>query len=154
MPRAAIAGALLALAFLAGWIGNGWRLGQKMEAERLAHQQALAAALEAVREEDNRRTNALVETINAASADLARALADRDRARAAAGGLQQRAEALAASCRGAAPAGPGPAAPGAGDMLADMLRRIDGAAGEIAAHADRAMIAARACERAYDSLGK
>lgn len=154
MYRAVIAAAVVA-AFLAGWVGNGWRLRAEMDRREAAQADAAAVALKKAREEDNRRTNALLETLNAAHADLARALSDRDRARAASDSLQQRARALAATCTGrAASAGAGQAAQGAGDLLADVLGRIDQAAGDIAAHADRAVIAGKACERAYDGLSR
>ncbi len=155
MYRAAIAAALLAAAFLAGWIANGWRLGQKHEAEQAEIQRAHAAALEALRQEDNRRIHSLTETLNAASAQLDRALADRDSARVAADSLQQRAQGLAASCTAASPAArPSQGASAPGRVLADMLRRVDEAAGGIAAFADRAVIAARSCEHLYDAAGK
>ncbi len=146
--------ALIAAAFVSGWVSNGWRLKGEMNKREAAQAEAATAAIKKVREEDNRRTNALLETLNAAHADLARALSDRDSARAASDVLQQRARDLAASCGRAAPAGAGKATASAGDLLADMLVRVDEAAGSIAAHADRAVIAGRACERAYDSLGK
>ncbi len=38
-------------------------------------------------------------------------------------------------------------------VLADVLGRIDSAAGELAAHADRARVAGMACEAAYDMVG-
>jgi hypothetical protein len=37
-------------------------------------------------------------------------------------------------------------------VLADVLSRIDAAAGELAAYADRSRVAGMACEAAYDSL--
>lgn len=156
MYRAVIAAAALAAFFLAGWISNGWRLEAQANERQAEHAQELAAAVQKIRAEDNRRTNALLEALNAASADLAKATADRDLALAASDSLQQRAQALAASCVARGPVAPSasPPAPSPGHLLADMLGRLDRAAGEIAAHADRAMIAGRACERAYDSLGK
>lgn len=156
MYRAAIAAALLAAAFFAGWVGNGWRLDAKIKAERIAAEQAHTAALEAARREDNRRIASLVENLNAASAQLDRALADRDRAAAASSSLQQRAETVAASCvaRDASAPGAGPAAPAPGHLLADVLGRIDRAAGDLAAYADRLAVASRACERQYDALGR
>ena len=154
MYRTVIAAAALAACFLAGWVTNGWRLGEEMKAREAAQAAAHTAATQAAREEDNRRTNALLETLNAAHADLARALSDRDRARAASDSLQQRARALAATCSSSSPAGAGKAAEAAGDLLADVLGRIDQAAGDIAAHADRAVIAGKACERAYDGLSR
>lgn len=154
---AAGAAAVFAVGLSAGWAANGWRLKGAIARIHAEHAAALARAVEAARQEDNRRANALLEVVNAATENLSRASRDRDAARAAADRLRQHAQDLAARCRApgdSAPAPGGPPAPAPGDLLAELLGRIDRAAGDLAAHADRAMSAGRACERAYDSLRK
>lgn len=54
--------------------------------------------------------------------------------------------------RGAGTAPGGTATGDALDLLADMLSRVDGASGELAAYADAARIAGHQCERSYDAL--
>jgi hypothetical protein len=150
----ALTAAALFAAFVGGWIVNGWRLKGELQRQATAYAQNVTAAVEKAREEDNRRTKALVEALDAAQQDLIVALTDRDRARTASDSLRERARAVATTCSNPAAAGTSAAAKAAGDLLADVLGRIDEAAGDIAAHADRAVIAGTACERAYDSLGK
>jgi hypothetical protein len=85
------------------------------------------------------------------AADRARAGAD-----AAAAGLQRRVAQLAASCHrpagSAGPAASGTSTADAGPLLAELSRRIDETAGELAAIADARGIAGAACERAYNAL--
>jgi hypothetical protein len=85
------------------------------------------------------------------AADRARAGAD-----AAASSLRQRVSQLAARChRPAGSAGTAtvsPPAADAGPLLAELSRRIDETAGELAAIADARGIAGAACERAFDAL--
>ena len=70
--------------------------------------------------------------------------------------LRQRLAAITATCRVGA-SNPGSAAPGAtagaaGDMLADVQRRIDEATDGVAKFADKARTAGAACERSYRQL--
>jgi hypothetical protein len=117
-------------------------------AERAA---ASLAAEQAARAEETRRTNEHREIANEAER-LARMARDAAVRSAAAGdGLRERAAAVAARCNPAAAAS-GPAASSPGDLLAGVLERVAGAAGQLAEYADRARIAGDACERAYQSL--
>lgn len=95
--------------------------------------------------------------INAANLATSAAQADAVDARSASDRLRQRAKVLAAAnC----PAGnpetvtSSPPASTPGDLLADMLERIDGAASVIAQYADRARIAGQACERSYGAVAE
>lgn len=89
---------------------------------------------------------------DAAQAQAARDRAAVDRARAAGDELQRTFAAALARCRDPAVAeGSAPAA-GTGDLLADVSRRIDSAAGELAAVAQERGRAGSACERSYDAL--
>ena len=147
---------LLALALLlAGW---QWRQSVTARADLALYrgqgaeqiQQAEAAA----RAEENRRTAKIQEAEDAAHQARLAAEADARSARASADRLRQRAAELAASCSASnpAPAASSPAASAPGPVLADMLGRLDAAAGELARHADEARIAGQLCERSYRAL--
>ncbi len=94
------------------------------------------------------------ETIARKARDLAAAHADL--ARAADGRLQQRAAAVAAACRPPArspgPVAASPAASAPGDLLADVLVRMGGAARQLASYADAAGIAGEQCAADYEAL--
>jgi hypothetical protein len=115
-----------------------------------------ASASEAYRAEEQRRAGAHQEIAHEADQITVQIAADRRGADAAAGRLRQRVAATAASC-GAAPSNPAasvpsPAASTPADLLAEVHRRIDEAAGGIADFADRASNAGHTCERSYDAL--
>lgn len=116
-----------------------------------------AADVEAARDEERRVIAAQRESLDVTITKLDQARADAAAASTAGDRLRAQFAALAASCRAAvpaspAPAGSAPATPSAGDLLADVQRRIDQAAGELAAHADAARAAGLGCERDYDAL--
>ncbi len=124
-------------------------------AETAQRAQAAASASEAYRTEEQRRVAAHQEISHVAELDQTRAVAERRTADSAGQRLQQRFAAAASRC--AAPADPAAApsssaAGAAGDLLIEVQRRIDEAAGELADAADRARIAGLACERSYDAL--
>ena len=129
---------------------------QAWDKERTAQLATAVAASEANRSIEQQRAQAVQEaTRNAELAqDAVRVAAVR--AVAAGDGLRQRTVAVAAACDrpavnpGAAP--PGPAASSPGDMLADVLRRIEDAAGQLAAVADERGAAGAACVSAYGAL--
>ncbi|MBY0469276.1 MAG: DUF2514 domain-containing protein [Burkholderiaceae bacterium] len=106
--------------------------------------------------EGQRRDAAIQGAIHAANEKTAAALADRDRALSSHDRLQQRFAALApGGCRASqdpAAAGSGPPAARADDLRADVFRRIDQAAGQLAEYADGARGAGETCEQSYDSL--
>lgn len=130
------------------------RLAQAQYVARM--EAASRQAEQTARSEEQRRAAAIQEIADETLAELEQARADVAAAADAGERLRQRAAALAARCGGpaggAAPAEGGPAAPAAGTLLADVQRRLDQAAGELAAHADAAGAAGRACERAYGTL--
>ncbi|WP_115678399.1 DUF2514 family protein [Cupriavidus neocaledonicus] len=148
--------------FSAGWVANGWRLGgqlQQLQAakakEREGQAGALAAASEAARAEEQRRTAEQRGIANAAAKERDQALADARAAGAVAEQLRVRAAQLAAAARAAghsAAAGGGAATGDPLDVLTDVLGRADARAGELAEYADRARVAGLACERSYDAL--
>jgi hypothetical protein len=131
------------------------RAEQRLSDERAAATKAALAAETTYRAEESRRAAAQKEITDEAIRMASRARADVAVADAAHGRLSDRAAAVASRCSATfyppASAGSAPAA-NPGDLLADVLRRADEAAGELAAFADQAHAAGLACERSYDSL--
>lgn len=126
-------------------------------AEQLRQQEQTAReAVAKARAEDQRRYANLMEIAENAQTELDRARADAAGAADAAGRLRQRIATLtAARCPAAsdtAAAGSSASADPAGDLLADVQRRLDEAATDLAGFADRARTAGAACERSYDAL--
>lgn len=120
-------------------------------AERTARQQEAAARLT-----ETKHAQRLQENLDAEHIARLAVEADARRADAAAGSLRERARQLAAASRcpatdSAAAAG-GPAAAAPGDLLADLLERVDEAAGQVGRYADQARLAGATCERAYRAL--
>ena len=156
--------AVLLTASLAGTAGV-WLHGRAALAEaRQAHltyvaqvERSARQASEAARVEEQRRKEAQLEIVQLARRSAQRAAEDRDRRIVVSDRLRERASELAGRCASPSdrPAADGSsAAPSAGAVLADMLSRIDQAAGELARFADAASGSGAACERAYDSLSE
>lgn len=145
---------LVVIAATVGGLAGGYFKGHAdgTRATVGAAQKAQLAAVAAARAEEQRRTAAQSEIAKDANQQRTAALADAFAARAAAGSLQQRVDQLVAAARHPAAAAGGPAAGDALDLLADVLRRADQRAGELAEYADRARIAGQQCERDYDAL--
>lgn len=134
-----------------------------LAAEKLARQtdstlaaQATANAVSAALAKYQARTREIQEIADAATAQSARDREDAAAAGRAAVGLRQRAAALAASCGAAGrdPAAPSgsPATSSPGDLLADVLGRLDAAGRQLATVADERGTAGLACERSADAL--
>ena len=146
----AIAAALL---FAAGWSANGWRLGEQIAQMEADQSLALAAAQQQARAEEQRRQTALEIIRNDAQQSIEVAEADAAAAAATADSLQQQVDRLARRpARCPAVADGSEAADPAGLLLADLLRRINERAGQLADYADRARIAGIACEKSYGVL--
>lgn len=128
--------------------------------EALAHAVASAESaarieLERLREQAHAQSTKQQEALDAATLETERARAAAAAAGRAGDGLRRHAAKLASACAaqsGAAPASASAPASAPGDLLTDMLGRLDAAAGELAEYADRARIAGLACERVHDSL--
>lgn len=149
--RSAALGLLLGLAL--GWLFNGWRLGERIADIRADHSEALAAAEQRARQIESGWHAGMLEVQRNAREKLDAVAADAAAAGSAAERLRERVAELSrrpAACPAAADGGE--AAEAARLVLADVLSRIDAAAGELAAYADRARVAGMACEAAYDSL--
>lgn len=157
---------LAALAVLAGYqareAGHARLAAVKSEAAfaayraevSLATQRAqLAEARRAAEEREKQR-----EALNAERTERLAAQAAARRADAESGRLQQRVDELAAAADASRPPEGGafglrgPATDTPGRLLAEMFRRLDSFAGELARFADEARIAGLTCERSYDAL--
>lgn len=161
IPWRLIAGVLGSLAVLAAVV---WWYDSQLDAARAEGVTAGRAEVQAKwdaaaarqREVDNkeeaRRRAELKEITDAAQAQAALDRAAADRAAAAGDRLQRAYAAAIARCGNPGAAGRGAPGAAAGDLLADVQRRIDETAGELAAEADRRGAAGRACERSYDAL--
>jgi len=162
LPGVAIA---LAVALLAVGVQTkriAWAKSETVQVQAAWQADRVHAQAEALRvtteyrAEEQRRIAAHQEIVDATERKLTQVRADAAIADAAAGRLQQRVTALVAAAR-AASGNPGPAgaSPPAGDplnMLADLQRRADEAAGVLARLADERGAAGSACEAAYDAL--
>ncbi|MEH2922411.1 DUF2514 family protein [Samsonia erythrinae] len=119
---------------------------------------ALALRQTEAREEEQRRQRAANENRKDAQNKLAAAKDDADNARATADSLHAKAERLAKRlaeserARNAGATGGGQTGSGGAVVLAELFRRADERAGELAAALDRSRIRGLTCERAYDSL--
>lgn len=155
MITRALAAALALALLLAGW--QWYRATSaisELAAERQAIAQQIQAATVAARAEEQRRTLKIQEASDAELLARQAAEADAGRARSAAVSLRQRAAELAASCTASNPAATSSSTPAEapGDLLAELLQRVDDAAGEIGRYADQARIAGSLCERSYEAL--
>ena len=160
--------AALILALIAALVGvgayehhRGYATGradvqQAWDKERAAELATAVAAREFNRSIEQQRAQAAQEVTRDAQFAQDAAHVAAVRAAAAGGGLRVRTVAVAAACdRPAVNPGatiPGPPASAPGDMLADVLRRVADAAGQLAAVADDRGAAGAACVSAYDSL--
>ena len=148
-----LAAVALAAGLLLGWLANGWRLGEQIAEIRADHAQALADVQSRARKIESGWHAGMMEVQRNAQEKLDAVAADVAAAGSAAERLRERVAELSrrpAACPGVADGGE--AADAARLVLADVLGRIDAAAGELAAYADRARVAGMACEAAYDSL--
>lgn len=123
--------------------------------ERIRAVDARMAEVEANRAEEQRRTAAIQEKVDEKDQQLARARADRVIADAATGRLQQRFAAAVAAARQAArdpSAVAGGASAPAGDLPADMFRRLGEIGRQYRDAAEDAITAGELAEGQYDAL--
>jgi hypothetical protein len=158
----ALAGALVLLGV------QSWRLaGEQRDhaqtrgdhAVLMAHAAKAAQDAEvAARLEEQRRVAALEGVIHETESKLAQARADADLAADAGQRLRQRIAQLAGSCRGTTgdptAAGAGSATSATDDLLADVQRRLDEAADQLARFADASHTAGLACQQSYGALSQ
>lgn len=131
-----------------------WKQRDADDATELAKRQVEA------REEEQRRQGEVDEIRKQARQQLAGVQADADRARAASRGLHDRADKLARrladrerAC-GAGTPGRSEAETSGAVLLADLFRRADDRAGQLAKDADEARARGLACEAAYYSISR
>ena len=153
-PRALIPVATFAVGLILAGTVQGWRYGEQIADIRAEQAQAVTDAVTKARAEEQRRINTLEVIANDTRNKLDAAQADAVASRAAAAGLRQQ----LADFRQRARCSPPPVAGGSTPaedplyLLSVVLTRADDRAGELAEFADRAHIAGRTCEAAYDSL--
>lgn len=129
-----------------------WQQRDAADATALALRQAEA------RTEEQRRQGEIDAIEKRAEGQIAEAVADADRARVVADGLHDEAAKLATRlaaserARRAATAIGSPPGTSGSELLAELFRRADQRAGELAAIADQARIRGLTCEIAYDAL--
>ena len=152
-PRSLIPVATFAVGLLLAGTVQGWRYGEQIADIRAEQAQAVTNAVTAARAEEQRRINTLEVIADDTRNKLDAAQADAATARTAAAGLRKQLADYRARVRS------NPAATGGGAtaedplyLLSVVLTRADDRAGELAEFADRAHIAGRTCEAAYDSL--
>ena len=152
-PRTLIpVAAFVAGLILAGTV-QGWRYGEQIAGIRAEQAQAVTEAVTQAREEEQRRINTLEVIADDTRNKLDAAHADAATARTAAAGLRQQLADYRQRARcNPTPAGGSTPAEDPLYLLSDLLSRADERAGELAEFADRAHLAGRACEAAYDSL--
>lgn len=145
--------ALMALSAAWAWQWQGNRYERQISDIRAGYAESARQAEARARSEEQRRQAAIEGIRRDAQDKIAAVAADAAAADDAAGRLRARVAQLSrrpASCPGAADGGD--AAEPARNLLADMLGRLDEAAGGIAEFADRSRSAGLTCAQAYDSL--
>lgn len=153
---------VLGLLLAAALAMAGWQAHQAAKiAVEFADYRAAAETQERIREaaarkDEDRTRSRQSEAQDEAYLSLKLSVDDGRRADAAAVSLHQRADTLAAAARcpahDPAIAASSPPADPTADLLADMLQRVDDAAGTIARYADEARPAGQLCERFYKAL--
>lgn len=152
-PRILIPVAAFATGLVLAATVQGWRYGEQLADIRAEQARAVTDAVTKARAEEQRRINTLEVIANDTRNKLDAAHADAATARTAAAGLrQQLADYRTRNACSPAVARGSEATEDPLVLLSELLSRADERAGELADFADRAHIAGRACEAAYDSL--
>lgn len=162
-----IAAYVLFATTLAGIASTGWQFAGRVKAEReldavrieYAHYQQAAAEQYAKAQEEARRKQQTLSSrqqaaMRTANEQLQALASERDDALSVAGSLYQRAQELATAAKRCEWKGGAAAddANGPADLLADMHRRTDEAAGAIALYADQLRIEAVRCRESEKAL--
>ena len=151
--RLIIAGVVLALAFGAGWLVNGWRWQARLAVLEQTHTEQYAAAQAQARAEEQRSQTAVEGIRRDAQQTIQQSQADAAAADAAANGLRAALDAAkrrAARCATAAAGSP--TGPDQTTVLADLLAELEQEGRAMAAEADRRGIAGQTCERYADAM--
>lgn len=145
--------ALMALSAAGAWQWQGSRYQAQISKLEAGYAESARQAEAQARSEEQRRQTAIEGIRRDAQEQIAAVAADAAAADDAASRLRARVAQLSrrpASCAGTA--GGGDAAGEAGDMLALVSSRLDEAAGELAAYAERAANAGAVCQRSYEAV--
>jgi len=145
-----------------GWMARGVLADRKIAQIRADQAEKVAQAEAAARAREHAIIDRTEEIVRDARQTVENLRADAAAAVVAADGLRAAAARYAARRCPAAPVAPAsggapaivPSGMHDGDRLLRVLGELDGAAGALAAHADRARAAGLACERAYDAVRK
>ena len=146
----------------AGWMARGVLADRKIAQIRADQAEKVAQAEAAARAREHAIIDRTEEIVREARTTVENLRADAAAAVVAADGLRAAAARYAARRCPAAPAGPASGGSPAivppdmrdGDRLLRVLGELDGAAGALAEHADRARAAGLACERSYEAVRK
>lgn len=147
VDRSVVLGLLAALAFLAGWKVNGWRLGEgiaQSQVEAVTIVRVVERQQQGVADAEGQRGHDQLEELQRRAAD----------AGAAADGLRKQASSLAtqlATCN-AGTAGERAAREGAAAVFVRVLGEMESEGRAMAEAADRARSAGLTCERVYDGV--
>lgn len=145
--RATLLGIVAALAFLAGWKVNGWRLGEGIaqgQVEAVTIVRVVERQQQSVADAEGQKGHDQLEELQRRAAD----------AGAAADGLRKQAGSLAtqlATCN-AGTAGERAAREGAAAVFVRVLGEMESEGRAMAEAADRARSAGLTCERVYDGV--
>ena len=152
-PRSLIPVATFAVGLLLAGAAQGWRYGKQIADIRTGQAQAVTKAVTQAREEEQRRIKNLEVIADDTRNKLDAAQADAVASRTAAAGLRQQLADYRQRTR-CNPTTAGGSTPAEDPLylLSELLSRADERAGDLAEFADRAHIAGRACEAAYDSV--
>jgi hypothetical protein len=145
--------ALMALSAAGAWQWQGNRYQAQISNLKAGYAESARQAEARARSEEQRRQTAIEGIRRDAQKQIAAVAADAAAADDAASRLRARVAQLSrrpASCAGAT--GGGDAAGETGDMLALVSSRLDEAAGELAAYAERAANAGTTCQRSYEAV--
>lgn len=142
-PRVWLACAALAVGGFGAGYGHRWA-GESERWEGRVRDAERGAAMKLIRTFETQQ-----EAVNRAQDQTQAAERDAAAAGDAAGRLRQRVADLA---RRAGASCPSKAAASSVDLLADVQRRIDAAAGQLAAVADARLVAGQLCEQSYEAL--
>ena len=145
--------ALMALSAAGAWHWQANSYERQISEIRAANAEAARVALAQARSEEQRRQTAIEGIRRDAQEKIAAVAADAAAADDAASRLRARVAELSrrpARCPDAADGGE--ATDAARDLLADMLGRLDAAAGGVAEFADRSRAAGLTCQRSYEAV--
>lgn len=149
--------ALLAVATLTAGVERSRRqhIQQQFAEARAQASEALAKWEAYQRQEESRRAAAVTEARNEAVKELEKLRSDASRANDTAGRLRIALDLAAKSlkaCGSSAPAGGSETTAPVGDVLTELLERMEQRGRAMAEAADRSRISGQACQRSYESL--